>query len=74
MNLIVPKDLLPSVDHIRKHLSRAVFIIKCIAYIKIKGITLEDIENTIAAKYERAENDRLDRTGMEGKGRDKSTM
>ncbi|AUR86351.1 hypothetical protein NVP1084O_144 [Vibrio phage 1.084.O._10N.261.49.F5] len=70
MNLIIPKDLLPFVDKAREYLSRPVYLVKCIAYMEIKGITLQEIENTIAAKYERANNDKPDRAELGRKGRD----
>lgn len=71
MNLIIPKDLLPYVDCVREKLSRPVFIIKCIVYIKIMGITLEDIDKTIAANYERADDDRIDKSVLERQSRHK---
>lgn len=70
MNLIIPRELLPYVDIAKEYLSRPAYIIKCIVYIKIKGITLTEMENTIAAKYERATYDKPDRSSLGGESRD----
>lgn len=66
MKLIIPKDLLTFIDSVKEHLSRPVYIIKCIAYIKIKHITLEEIETTISANYESTKNDRTNKFKLEG--------
>ncbi|CAH9012442.1 conserved hypothetical protein [Vibrio phage 277E43-1] len=68
MNIIIPTSILSFIDTARCKLSRPVYIIKCVAYIKCKGITLNGIETTITQNYEsKHKNDRTDQTNQEGK-------
>lgn len=74
MNIIIPKDLLTFIYEERSYLSRSSYLIKCTAYLQTMDITLGQINNTLAAKYERADNDKFDTTGLEGENRNKSTV
>lgn len=67
MILNIPKDLLDYLDIVKCRLSRPVYILKCLRYIKIKGITLNEIENTISTNYESAlKYDRINKPKLEG--------
>ena len=67
MILNISKDLLDYLDIVKVGLSRSVYILKCLRYIKIKGITLNGIENTISTNYESAlKYDRINKPKLEG--------
>lgn len=73
MNIIIPRDLIQFIDQARRHLSRPAYMIKCVAYIKINNITIDEIESTINKNYERNyEHDRFDNTNKKRKDRHQS--
>ena len=47
LKLIIPKPLLEWINSTRDYVSAPSFVVKCIAYVKIKNITLEQLNNEI---------------------------